>query len=91
MKLFIILLCVFSQYAYAGITGDTRITGRILKYDDATVTLSQYGNRKVTVPRSAVRKNKKLKTGAVATAVFSAEEIMKKIQEQADKKKKQNQ
>ena len=91
MKLLIILLCLFSQYVYAGITGDTRITGRILKYDDNTVTLSQYGNRKITVPKSAIRKNKKLRTGDVATAVFSAEEIMQKIQEQADKNKKQNQ
>ena len=74
------------QYAFSGIVGDTQITGRVLKYDKKTVTLSQYRNKKVTVPRSSLKKSsKKLKTGMMATAVFSAEEIMDQIQAQTKK------
>ena len=90
MKLLILFMLLFGfQYAFSGIIGDTRITGRVLKYNTKTVTLSQYGNRKITVPRSSIEKDfKKLKTGLLVTAVFSAEEIMDKIQEQTKKPKK---
>ena len=88
MKLIILsFLFLIFQYAFAGIVGDTRITGRVLKYDEKTVTLSQHGNRKIIVPRSSIEKDfKKLKTGLLVTAVFSAEEIMNKIQEQTKKR-----
>ena len=84
MKLFIISLLLFVfQYTFAGIVGDTRITGRVLSYNAKTVTLSQYGKRKITVPKSSLKKDfKKLKTGLLVTAVFSAEEVMDKVQEQ---------
>ncbi|MDE0151740.1 MAG: hypothetical protein OXK80_04500 [Bdellovibrionales bacterium] len=86
MKLFILSLLLVSQFAFSGIIGETRITGRVLKYDKSTVTLSQYGNRKITVPKSSLEKNfNKLKTGLLVTAVFSAEEVMDKIQEQTKK------
>ena len=86
MKLFIIIALFVVQYASAGIVGDTRITGRVLKYNKKTVTLSQYGKRKVTVPINSLKKDfKKLKTGILVTAVFSTEEIMKKIKEQSKK------
>ena len=87
MKVFIISLMLFiSQFSFAGITGETKITGRVLKYNKDTVTLSQYGNRKVTVPRSTIKKDfKKLKTGLLVTAVFSAEEIMDQMQAQIKK------
>ena len=74
------------QYAFSGIVGDTQITGRVLKYNQKTVTLSHYRDKKVTVPRSSLKKSsKKLKTGMMATAVFSAEEIMDQIQAQTKK------
>ena len=74
------------QYAFSGIVGDTKITGKVLKYDKKTVTISQYRDKKVTVPRSALKKKfKKLKTGQIVTAVFSAEEIMDQIREQIKK------
>ena len=74
------------QYAFSGIVGDTKITGRVLKYNKQTVTLSQYRNKKITVPRSSLKKNfKKLKTGMMVTAVFSAEDIMDQIQAQTKK------
>ena len=84
MKLFIISLLLFVfQYAFAGIIGETRITGRVLEYNKNTVVLSQYGNRKITVPRRSIEKSfKKIKTGLLVTAVFSADEVMDKIQEQ---------
>ena len=87
MKILIISLLLFVfQFAFAGITGDTKITGRVLKYNQQTVTLSQYGNRKVTVPRASIKKNfKKLKTGLLVTAVFSAEEVMDQLQAQTKK------
>ena len=90
MKLIILSMLLFGfQYAFSGITGDTRITGRVIKYDAKTVTISQYRNKRITVPRSAIEKNfKKLKTGLLVTAVFSAEEMMDKIQEQTKKSKK---
>lgn len=88
IKLLIIFCVLLSfQYVFSGIVGDTKITGRVLKYDQRTVTLSQYRNKKVTVPRSSLKKNfKKLKTGMMVTAVFSAEDIMDQIQAQTKKK-----
>ena len=86
MRLLIIslLLCTFE--AYAGIIGNTRITGRVLRYDEKTVTISQYGKRRITVPRSSIEKKfKKLKTGILVTAVFDAQEVMDKIQKQTKK------
>lgn len=87
IRLLIIYYVLLSfQYAFSGIVGDTKITGRVLKYDKHTVTLSQYRDQKVTVPRSSLKKNfKKLKTGIIATAVFSAEDIMDQIQAQTKK------
>ena len=87
MKLLVMLCLLFSfQYAFSGIIGETKITGRVLKYDKKTVTLSQYRNKKVTVPRSSLKKSfKKLKTGIMVTAVFSAEEIMDQIRSQTKK------
>lgn len=87
IKLLIVCCVLFSfQYAFSGIVGDTKITGRVLSYNKQTVTLSQYRNKKVTVPRSSVKKTfKKLKTGITVTAVFSAEEVMGQIQEQTKK------
>ena len=86
-KLLMICCVLFSfQYVFSGIVGDTQITGRILEYDKHTVTLSQYGKDKVTVPRSSLKKNaKKLQTGMAVTAVFSSEEIMNQIQKQTKK------
>lgn len=80
------LLFIF-QYTFAGLVGDTRITGRVLSYDNKTVTLSQHGNRKITVPKKNLieRDLKKLKTGLLVTVVFSAEEIMSRIKEQTKK------
>ena len=79
------VLCSF-QYAFSGIVGDVEITGRVLKYNEQTVTLSHYRDKKITVPRSSLKKSaKKLKTGMAVTAVFSAEEIMDQIQEQTKK------
>ena len=87
-KLLVVCCLLFSfQYVYSGIVGETKITGRVLKYDKHTVTLSHYRNKKITVPRSSLKKSfKKLKTGMVVTAVFSAEDIMDQIQKQAKKK-----
>ena len=87
-KLLIIFCLLFSfQYVFSGIVGETKITGRVLKYDKHTVTLSHYRNKRITVPRSSIKNNsKKLKTGMVVTAVFSAEDIMDQIQKQTKKK-----
>ena len=87
MSILVMLCLLFSfQYAFAGIIGDTKITGKVLKYDKKTVTISQYRNKKVTVPRSSLKKSfKKLKTGIMVTAVFSAEEIMDQIRSQTKK------
>lgn len=64
----------------------------MLKYDNKTVTLFQYGNRKITVPRSSIKTGvKKLKTGQVVTAVFSAEEVMEKLYQQKEKQQASNQ
>ena len=80
-------LFLIFQYTFAGIVGDTRITGRVLRYDKKTVTLSQHGNREITVPKNLIEKDfKKLKTGLLVTAVFSAEEMMNQIQQQAKQK-----
>ena len=86
------LLFFLTPHSFAGIVGDTRITGRVLKYDKETVTLSQYGNKQIIVPRKSLEKKffKKLKTGLVVTAVFSADEIMNRIQEQQGLRKKES-
>ena len=89
MKFLPFLLLFIFHHSFAGIVEDTEIIGRVLKYDKRTVTLSQYGNRKLTVPRSSIKKSfKKLKTGILVTAVFSAEEITDQIQAQKTKKNK---
>ena len=83
MKVFIFIFLFIFQYTYAGILGDTKITARVLKYDKHTVTLALYGNQKFKVPISSIQnsiKNRKLKTGIFVTAVFSAEETLKRIQ-----------
>ncbi len=88
MKFLPLLLLFIFQYSFAGIVGEVEVIGRVLKYDKRTVTLSQYGNRKLTVPRSSIRKRfKRLKTGLLVTAVFSSEEIMDQIQAQTKKNK----
>ena len=87
MKILTLCFILLSfQYSFSGIIGDTQITGKVLKYSKQTVTISQYRDKKVTVPRSSLKNNnKKLKTGMVVTAVFSAEETMDQIQEQMKK------
>ena len=76
------LLLLFGQPALAGIIGDVRVTGKVVKYDRKTVSLKTLKSSKpVVVPKSSIvlPEGVKLKTGKVATAVFSAEEIMGKI------------
>ena len=82
IKLLILCCLLFSfQHSFSGIIGDTHITGRVLKYNKHKVTLSQYGNRRITVPIRSLKKDfKKLKTGLLVTAVFSAEEVMDAIE-----------
>lgn len=87
IKVLFICCILFSfQYAFSGIIGDVQVTGPVLSYDKKNVTLSLYRDKKVTVPRSSLKKSmRKLKTGQVVTAVFNAEEIMNQIQEKAKK------
>ncbi len=75
--------------AVAGIIGDLKITGKVLKYNKNTVTLSYAGKKKITVPRSKIDSSVKLKSGKIVTAVYSGEEVMELIKEQsADVKEK---
>ena len=80
MKYFLICLLFFVfQYAsYAGIEGNTEITGKVISFDKRTVTLSVLGERKLTVSKRSLKK------GITITAVFTAEEIMNKIEGQAN-------
>ena len=77
------------QPALAGIVGDVRVIGKVVKYDRKIVSLKTLKSSKpVVVPSSSIvlPEGAKLKTGKVVTAVFSAEEIMEKL-----KKAKQSQ
>ena len=82
------------QPVWAGIVGDVRITGKVVKYDRKTVSLKTLKSSKPTVvPRSSIvlPEGAKLKTGKVVTAVFSAEEIMKKLRQQKEQQQASNQ
>ena len=89
MKLLTAFFLLFSfQYTFSGIVGDTKITGRVLKYNTQTVTLLLYRNKKITVPRSSIKRDfKKLKTGLLVTAVFSSEEVMDAVKMKVEEQK----
>ena len=77
-----------SVSAFAGIIGDLKVTGKVLKYNKDTVTLSYLGKKKMTVPRSKIDSSVKLKSGKIVTAVFSNQEVIEMIKAQsADTKK----
>lgn len=83
-----VVLLFLVQSAFAAIIGDVRITGEVVKYDRKTVSLKTLRSSKpVIVPRSSIvlQKGVKLKTGNLAMAVFSVEEIIEKLNQQQEK------
>ena len=87
MKKLLVVISIFMlsvQPVLAGIIGNVRVIGKVVKYNQKTVSLTQLGHSKPTVvPRSSIvlPKGVKLKTGKVVIAVFSAEEIMEKLKQ----------
>ena len=76
-----------SLFTFAGIIGDVKIIGKVLKYNKNTVTLSYLGKQKMTVPRSKIDSSVKLKSGKIVTIVYSGDEVMEMIKEQSAEKK----
>ena len=85
--LVITALFAFSYPVFSAISGTAKVKGIIVAYDKDTVTLSQKGKR-VKVPRKSIPAHFKIKSGHEVYALFTAEEVAKKMQEAMEKKKK---
>ena len=87
----VLVMMFFSIHLSAGIYGPVKVTGKVLKYDKDKViliqTLGKNQKKQAVIPRSAIPKGVKLRTGKTVTAVFSAQEIMKNLKAVKKQKK----
>ena len=98
IKILIIALTLASHnMVFAGFSEHITITGKIVKFDSKTVTLSQRG-RYTKVPRQAIPKYFKLRPGHEVFAVMDSKKTLaelkkvhaKKSQKKAKKSQKKN-
>ena len=92
MKILLIILILpalfFSFFMLAGIRGPIIVTGKVVKYDRDTVTLSQMVEQEVIVPRHLIPKQFELKTGKKVSAFFNAKEITETYKKPLSRKNK---
>lgn len=86
--LVITALFAFSHSMYSAISGSAKVKGIIVAYDKDTVTLSQKG-KKVKVPRKFIPSHFKIKGGNEVYALFSVDEMVKKLKKEMEKENKQ--
>ena len=75
-KLLLYLSLLLSVYGYALVTGPVKVRGVVVSYTKKTVTLKQK-KEKITVPRGAIPKKFKLRTGAKVYALLKLEDLNK--------------
>ena len=77
-SLFFTFVLISSNIAFAGITKDATITGRIIKFNARTVTLSQKG-RHTKVLRKSIPKHFKIKVGNKVFAVIDSKKTLAEL------------
>ena len=75
IKLFIIGLFVFnSPWVFAGSSEEGVVTGRVVRFDKHTVTLSQ-GDHRVIVPRKSISRHIRLRRGKKVEATVKTKDL----------------
>ena len=88
-KLLLMVVLSFIPFsAFSAVQGPVEVRGVVVSYDKDTVTLVQTVQQRVVVPRYAIPKQFKLKTGERVSALFSPEEILKQVKKEKEKKNK---
>lgn len=73
-------LFVFLSFSGHGmIVGDVKIEGTVIKYNKKTVTLKTSQGKRIKIPRRAVPRKFKLKTGAEVHAFLSPKVIIRRL------------
>ena len=72
-----LLLLFFSFASFSAVFGSVKVQGKVIKYDQKTVTLSN-DKKTITLPRGFFAKSAPLRTGYSATAVFKNIEELEK-------------
>ena len=87
-KLLLVVLLSFSHFSvFSAVQGPVEVRGVVVSYDKDTVTLVQTVQQRVVVPRYAIPKQFKLRTGERVSALFSPEEILKQVKKEKEKEK----
>ena len=87
---FVILLPFFS---FSAVGPTVEIFGKIIRYDDKMVTISQEdkrGKSEMTVPKDSIPKHFKMQTGQCVYSILDYNKLMKNIKSLQEKTKKQN-
>ena len=86
MKILIITLTILVAIpAFAGFYQNVTITGKIVKFDKNTVTLSQKGHHTV-VPRKLIPQYFKIKLGNEVSAIVRRDRVLASVEKANDKK-----
>ncbi len=81
-----IILCITP--VFAGIYKNATITGRIIKFDKDTVTLSQRGGRRTVVSRKSIPEYFKIEAGNNVSATVPSSRMLAAIKEAKNKSKR---
>ena len=88
--LLIIISFVFSSFIFSAVS-DWTVEGIVVSYNKKKVVLAQDNGQKITVNRTSISKDFKLKTGARVIAVIPGEKLVKLVKKSEDNKKKRAQ
>ena len=83
-----IILCITP--VFAGIYKNATITGRIIKFDKKTVTLSQGGGRRTVVSRKSIPEYYKIEAGNNVSATVPSSRMLAAIKEAKNKRSQES-
>jgi len=84
------LFFLLPQFAFAAVGPTVEIFGKIIRYDNKTVTISQEDQRgkgEVTVPKNSIPKHFKMQTGQCVYSVLDYKEFMKNVRSLQERSK----
>ena len=81
-KLLKYLVLLFPQFVFSAVNPTVEVLGKIIKYDEKTVTIvqeDQSGKSKITVPKNTIPKHFKIQTNQCVYAVLDYKKFIKYI------------
>ena len=87
---FILFVVLFPQFVFSAVGPTVEVFGKIIRYDEKTVTISQEdkrGKNKMTVPKESIPKHFKIQTGQCVYSVLDYNKLMNNIKSLQEKAK----